>query len=139
MTSANRKSPKTPLRLKALSYVLIYVVLAGLWILLSGIAVEMFAGYSALRNELEIYKGLVFVLMTGLALYALLRAWQSDLPDAHINLLDDETARIGGATVRLPIIYVLGEARRDKWCLFCAINKSHKPFYTQQHNCDWRK
>jgi diguanylate cyclase (GGDEF)-like protein/PAS domain S-box-containing protein len=98
-------SSKPHRRVKALSYALIYVVLSGIWILLSGAAVEMFAGYTEIRGDLEIYKGLVFVLITGLALYTLLRAWQSEVTNVNDVDTDENESHPVTVAIKLPIIY----------------------------------
>ena len=53
---------------------LIYALVAGLWILLSGKALIAFIPDPETRGRLEIYKGWAFVAVTALLLYAILRS-----------------------------------------------------------------
>lgn len=57
----------------ALRISLIYALIAGAWILLSGRALMAFVAPPEIRNQLEIYKGWAFVAVTALLLYLVLR------------------------------------------------------------------
>jgi len=108
MKEKHGDSSRRSWRIKALIYALIYLVLAGLWILLSGKALDFIVGLTEFRGDFEVYKGLLFVLVTALALYGLLRSAQSETPEYHAEdvLADGQPSRIAGA--QLLIAYLLG-------------------------------
>ena len=106
MTDDNPQSASRPWRIRALGYSVVYLILAGLWILLSGHALDYFTGLAEIRPDLEVYKGLFFVLLTTLALYTLLCSWQDGLPGS-IDL-HQRGARSSWAGVKLPVYYLLG-------------------------------
>jgi diguanylate cyclase (GGDEF)-like protein/PAS domain S-box-containing protein len=59
---------------------LVYVILASLWIVFSGNLIDLLPFSSETRADLEIYKGLLFVLVTAMLLYGLLRRGSRALP-----------------------------------------------------------
>ena len=94
-------------RFKVLGYVLIYVVLASLWAVVSSVALETIASHSSLRNQLEVYKDLLFVVFTGVALYVLLKSWR--LEKGRIEGRGSlEGGTIGAKEkIQLPIVYLI--------------------------------
>ena len=106
----NERKPDKPRpgRIKALGYALIYMVLAALWILFSGRALDLLTGLEAFRTELEIYKGWLFVLITGCALYAILRTWQGEQFEVQPSVAPSERQPIRWRNVGLPLTYLLG-------------------------------
>ena len=93
-------------RIRAALCSLIYFVLAMLWILLSGKALDFLTNLADIRTDLEVYKGLLFVLLTSLALYALLRSWQNEMPNPVEAA--KQTFRPLAFELKLPIIYLFG-------------------------------
>ncbi len=69
----HRATPTEPSRATALGVVLVYAGFAALWILLSDKALEWLLGVPAPITLFSSIKGLVFVLVTSLLLYALVR------------------------------------------------------------------
>ena len=54
---------------------LLYLILASLWIVFSGSLMDLLPITAHARADLEIYKGLLYVLLTSALLYALLHKW----------------------------------------------------------------
>ncbi len=106
MTDDNREPARKRWRAKALIYSLVYLVLAGLWILLSGRALDFITSLAEIRADLEVYKGLLFVLLTTMALYALLRSWQSEMPDPVDAPLNSPLS--WKLAIKLPVYFLLG-------------------------------
>ena len=107
MKNKNEKKAAGYMRLKALGYALIYMVLAGLWILFSGAVLDQIVSAGALREQLEVYKGLLFVLFTGLSLYVLLRAWLRERPESESALPLEKGATGVKEKIQLPVVYAI--------------------------------
>ncbi len=109
MNSNHKESLGQRWRNKALIYALIYLALASLWILFSGKALYLLVDSAELRGTLEIYKGWLFVLLTSLALYALLRTWQNEYTD-HSSQDRDQTSKNDSTVskIQLPAAYYIG-------------------------------
>ena len=75
MTNGHSSKSKRTMRGKALNFAIVYFALASLWIVLSGNVVDFMAGHYVHSDRIEIFKGLLFVLATSAALYAVLRSW----------------------------------------------------------------
>jgi response regulator RpfG family c-di-GMP phosphodiesterase len=75
--------------------VLIYVILGGLWIVLSDFYIESRYAEPALRSTAQLVKGFVYVLVTGALLYLLIRHAVRRLEAANQALVDtyDQTIR----------------------------------------------
>ena len=69
----------------ALRTSLIYALVAGAWILLSGRALIAFVSDPDIRDRLEIYKGWAFVAVTALLLYLILRSQLRRLEQEAMN------------------------------------------------------
>lgn len=82
-------------RNRALSIALIYAVLGCLWILYSDAAVEAMARDSAALTQLQTWKGFVFVAVTALLIYVLVRAaLRSEMKFARSLRAADERLRL---------------------------------------------
>ncbi|MCG5516580.1 MULTISPECIES: bifunctional diguanylate cyclase/phosphodiesterase [unclassified Ectothiorhodospira] len=82
--------------------VLIYALIAGVWIIASGWLLEWALENGTAQVRLEIVKGLLFVLVTSTLLYGLLRSWAHRLEDSE-RLMNMATslAHVGGWQVDL--------------------------------------
>ncbi|MEA5098574.1 MAG: hypothetical protein VB032_08575 [Burkholderiaceae bacterium] len=76
MSEDNRAKSNRPGLTQAWIYALVYFALANLWIVMSGNLLDLLPGIENIRSDLEVYKGLFFVLVTSAILYLLLRSWQ---------------------------------------------------------------
>ncbi len=72
---------------------LVYVILACLWIVYSGNLIDLLPFSPETRADLEIYKGLLFVMVTAMLLYGLLRRGSHALP---AEMAIDDAARPHG-------------------------------------------
>ena len=55
---------------------LLYAALAMIWILASGSLLTMSVNDPLLQGRIELFKGLLFVLVTSALLYSILRSWR---------------------------------------------------------------
>lgn len=80
----NNKRPDAPNNSMRQAWLatLTYVILASLWIVYSGTLLDLLPFSHEIRADLEIYKGLLYVLVTAVLLYGLLRRWTHANPAA---------------------------------------------------------
>lgn len=76
---------------------LVYVILASLWIVFSGNLIDLMPFSPETRANLEIYKGLLYVMVTATLLYALLRRGSHALP---AEMAIDEAAGLPGNRIQ---------------------------------------
>ncbi|MBS1188109.1 MAG: hypothetical protein H6R04_2127 [Burkholderiaceae bacterium] len=104
MTDAGQSNSRMNGRRKALFYVLAYLIVSAVWIIFSGSVLDLLVGNAAIRGQLEIFKGLFYIGAMSVALYLLLRSWQSDASDSFAQAGE---RNIGRATWRLSVAYLL--------------------------------
>ena len=63
---------------------MLYAALAAIWILVSGALLTMRVDNPLLQGRIEMGKGLLFVLVTSLLLYFILRSWQRHVPSGAV-------------------------------------------------------
>jgi len=73
MRDFGQSEGRTPERTLALRITIIYLVVGGLWILLSDRLLDLFVADPAQLTQVQTYKGWFFVALTGFLLYALVR------------------------------------------------------------------
>ncbi|MCG5526319.1 EAL domain-containing protein [Ectothiorhodospira haloalkaliphila] len=82
--------------------VLVYALIAGLWIITSGWLLDLALDDGTVQVRLEIAKGLLFVLVTSVLLYGLLRSWAHRLEDSErLMNMAAGLAHVGGWQVDL--------------------------------------
>lgn len=87
----NAHNNKTNSRFKTLTtrkVVILYFALATAWILGSGYLIEFSTEEPSLRAQLELSKGMLFVLFTSGLLYILLKTWRSQQPSNQARTSD---------------------------------------------------
>src|SRR3989338_7076795 len=77
MTSRPAKSMSN--RLTPARVALLYAVFAALWIVASGYLLAFAVSDPLLQSRIELFKGLLFVAVTGVLLYLLLSGWRESL------------------------------------------------------------
>lgn len=92
LTSLMRK-----IKLTAFSITLIYITFSAGWILISGYLLDTFVKDHVVEAQIELLKGIFFVIITGGLLYFLLRNWQNRLHSSNnilANIIDTAPVRI---------------------------------------------
>lgn len=94
-------------RYRALVASLVYLVLAGVWIVFSGSVAEPLAGWGADSIKLEMIKGLLFALTSAVALYMVLDSWPAILQSGRASNDVAADADAAGRKSRFPIVILI--------------------------------
>ena len=73
-------------RLTPAGVVVLYAIFSALWIIASGVLLTVNVDDPALQRQMELAKGLLFVLATSGLLYLLLRQWRDPVPESMRDL-----------------------------------------------------
>ena len=104
MNDAGQITQRANRRRKALFCALAYLVISAVWFIFSGNALDLLVEDAEIRSTLEVSKGLLFIGVTSVALYLLLRSWRVSAED----FVGADEAKGGGLKAWfLPAVYFL--------------------------------